>query len=180
IELENLSDEEKVFRILPPRKEKGLSWKAPQEVTVKPQEKVGVPIELNTNSILMEEGIIEGWIKVESEAEKFSLPYIVVNETSDYPKVMGFTFNLNQFEAGMYDYELYVPEEVKSVEIKLYHPNSLLYEGKLLQLTDLDVGMNEGQMKENDIEYEGAFYGLIVVELADGDIVTYDTKIQLQ
>lgn len=180
IELENLSDEEKVFRIIPPRKEKGLSWKAPQEVTVKPQEKVGVPIELNTNSILMEEGIIEGWIKVESEAEKFSLPYIVVNETSDYPKVMGFTFNLNQFEAGMYDYELYVPEEVKSVEIKLYHPNSLLYEGILLQLTDLDVGMNEGQMKENDIEYEGAFYGLIVVELADGDIVTYDTKIQLQ
>src|SRR5699024_7147939 len=102
IELENLSDEEKVFRIIPPRKEKGLSWKAAQEVTVKPQEKVGVPIELNTNSILMEEGIIEGWIKVESEAEKFSLPYIVVNETSDYPKVMGFTFNLNQFEAGIY------------------------------------------------------------------------------
>lgn len=180
--IENLSDEEKQFRFNIPSAHRGLIWKMPQKVTVAPGKKVKVPIELRTNSILLEEGIFEEWFTIESEGEKFTLPYIVINETSNYPKVMGFSFQINGYDSGIYDYQLYVPEEVKSIKVKLYRSDSLLYEGELMELKekDLEIGMNEGKIAKRDIDYSGEFYGLIVVELKNGELAHYDTKIILE
>lgn len=180
IQIENLSQEEREFRFVPPHAKKGLSWNLPQKVTIGPDDKKEVPIELKSNSILLEEGIYEDWLLIESEEEEFSLPYIIINETSNYPKVMGFTFQMNQFDDDMYQYQLYVPEQVTSIQIKMYDPDSLLYKGTLMELSDLEVGMNEGEIDRSEIKHQGEFYGIIAVELENGEIAHYDTRIYLE
>lgn len=175
--IENMSDEEKQFRFSIPHNDKGLTWNLPQTITVPPNEKQQIPIELQTNSLLLDEGIFQGWLEMEQNQQKLQLPYVLMNETSNYKKVMGFTFEMNPLDEEKYDYQLYAPEKVESIQVKLFHPESLLYKGKLMELNDVEIGMNEGEMKVGDIDFEGEYYALIVVELKNGDIAHYDTML---
>jgi len=179
IKVENLTEEEKQFSFSYPKKSKGLSWELPQTFTVKPKEEKSIPIRLQTNSLLLDEGISQGWLQLEEDKQPFSLPYVFMNETSDYKKVMGFSFALHPIDEEVFEYQLYVPEKVRSVQVKLFHPESLLYKGELLTLEDLDIGLNEGEVDAEEIEFKGEYYGLIMVELENGDIEQYDTMILL-
>ncbi len=180
ITVENLSSEEKQFHFNSPKKEAGFSWELPREFTVAPNSREEVSVKLKTNSILLNEGIFQGWLTLVSDEAEVNLPYLVVNETANYKKVMGFSFDMNRFDPKTYDYQLYIPEQVNSVQIKLYELSSLLYKGDLLQLTDLEIGMNKGKIAKEDVEFAGEFYGLIVVELENGKIEHYDTTIYLE
>src|SRR5699024_2630585 len=179
IKVENLTEEEKQFSFSYPKKSKGLSWELPQTFTVKPKEEKSIPIRLQTNSLLVDEGISQGWLQLEEDKHPFSLPYVFMNETSDYKKVMGFSFALHPIDKEIFEYQLYVPEKVRSVQVKLFHPESLLYKGELLTLEDLDIGLNEGEVDAEEIEFKGEYYGLIMVELENGDIEQYDTMLLL-
>src|SRR5699024_8055403 len=179
IKIENLADEEKQFSFSYPKKRKGLAWELPQTFTVKPNEEKSIPIRLQTNSLLLDEGIGQGWLDVEENKQTFSLPYVFMNETSDYKKVMGFSFALHPIDEEVFEYQLYVPEAVRSVQVKLFDPKSLVYEGELLTLEDLDIGLNEGEVDAEEIEFKGEYYGLIMVELENGDIEQYDTMLLL-
>ncbi len=180
LEIENVSDKEQQFSFDIPKKEKGLSWKLPQSFTVSPGEKKEVPVELKVNTLQLEKGTYQGWIQMNQDSETFSLPYLFISETADYPKIMGFVFQLNQQDKETYLYQMYVSEPVRSVQIQLYQPHSLVYEGTLVKLTDLQVGMNEGQIKKRDVKQSGRYYGLIVVQLENGDFVNYETEITLE
>jgi len=181
ITIENKSDEEKQFRFQIPKVASGLSWDLPQQFTVASNEEKEIPIKLKTNSLLLKEGIFQGWLTLEEKDKKMNLPYVVVNETSDYKKVMGLTFSLKPFDESTYQYELYVPEQVESVQVKLFDPNSLMYKGNLLELTNVEVGMNKGEMDKDDVEVDGnEFYALIIVELEDGELAHYDTMLYLE
>ena len=180
ITIENLSKEEKQFYIKTPERESGFIWELPQRFSVEPTSKKEVKVKLKTNSILLDEGISQGWLTLVEDKKEVNLPYLVVNETANYKKVMGFGFDLNRFDQTTYDYQLYIPEKVKAVQVKLYHPSSLLYEGELLNLTDVNIGMNEGKIAKDEIAFTGEYYGLIVVELENGKIEHYDTMIYLE
>ena len=180
LEVENLSEEPKHFAFDVPKKEKGLSWNLPQSFTVEPGETTEVPLELKVNTLELEQGTYQGWLKLHSGKKIFSLPYLFISETSDYPKIMGFSFQLDKLDQDLYQYQMYVAEPVRSVQIQLYDPTSLVYKGELVKWTDLEVGMNEGEIKRRHVTHRGNFHGLIVVQLEDGEYVNYETEIILE
>lgn len=178
--IENTSSEVKNLTFKVPKMAKGLIWDLPQSITIEPNEEKEIPIKLHTNSLLLDEGIIQDWITIEEKDKEINVPYVFINETSNYKKVMGFSFGLNRFDDTTYNYELYVPEPVTNVKVKLFDAESLLYKGTLLELTELEVGMNKGEIDKEQIDVTGKFYGLIIVELENGETVHYDTPVYLE
>jgi len=104
----------------------------------------------------------------------------LLHETADYPRIMGFSFKIDRLDHNKYQYQFYAAERVKSLQIQLYEPNSLVYEGALLTLTDLTVGMNEGEIRRSDIEQRGQFYALMIVQLENGEVLNYSTEIVIE
>lgn len=180
ITVENMSDESQNYYFDIPKKEKGLSWHLPKEFTVEAGEKKEIPVQLKVNTLELEKGIYQGWLQLNAETKEFSLPYVFISETAEYPKIMGFTFQLNQLDKDSYKYQMYIPEPVKSVQIQLYDPHSLVFEGTLAKWKDLEVGMNEGEIKRRNIKHRGNFHGIIVVQLENGEFVNYETEIILE
>ncbi len=112
--------------------------------------------------------------------KSYQLPYLFIGETADYPRIMGFSFKIDRSDKDKYKYQFYAAERVKSLQIQLYEPNSLVYEGTLLKLTDLTVGMNEGEIRRSDIEQRGRFYAIMIVQLENGEVLNYSTEIVIE
>lgn len=180
ITIENMSNEPQYYYFDIPKKEKGLSWYLPKKVTIEAGGKKELPIQLKVNTLELEEGTYQGWLRLNAGTKKLSLPYVFISETAEYPKIMGFNFQLNQLDKDNYTYQMYIPEPVKSVQIQLYDPHSLVFEGTLVKWKDLEVGMNEGEIKRRNIKHRGSFHGIIVVQLENGEFVNYETEILLE
>src|SRR5690606_4230515 len=180
ITIENMSNEPQYYYFDIPKKEKGLSWYLPKKVTIEAGDKKELPIQLKVNTLELEEGTYQGWLRLNAGIKKLSLPYVFISETAEYPKIMGFNFQLNQLDKDNYTYQMYIPEPVKSVQIQLYDPHSLVFEGTLVKWKDLEVGMNEGEIKRRNIKHRGSFHGIIVVQLENGEFVNYETEILLE
>lgn len=181
VKIENTSKTKQRFTFKQPKKEMGLSWHLPKTFTLQPKEIKELPITLKTNSKLLEKGIYEDeLILITNNATEYTLPYMFINETADYPHVMGFTFQLKLTDEKKYYYELYVAEQAKSIHVQLYDPETLISEGELLHLTDPDVGLNKGEIANKKIKKKGHFYGLIIVQLNDGTYVNYETDVLIQ
>lgn len=178
--IENNSPEKQRYSFEIPKKESGISWELQRTFTINAHEKQTIPITLKTNSILLTKGIYDGRLTlVKDDGKKFSLPYMFINEEDDYPHVMGFTFHLDMYDESNYKYQLYAAEQVQSVQVYLYEPFTLMYKGKLIHLEDIDVGMHEGEIKRNKVNEKGYFYGLIVVQLKNGEYVNYETNLYI-
>lgn len=180
ITVENLKDEEQTYYFDIPKKVKGISWELPQSFTIPPQQQKTVPITLKANNLQLEKGTYQDWLTLNSDEKSYQLPYLFIAETADYPRIMGFSFKIDRLDHNKYQYQFYAAERVKSLQIQLYEPNSLVYEGALLTLTDLTVGMNEGEIRRSDIEQRGQFYALMIVQLENGEVLNYSTEIVIE
>lgn len=178
--IENVSDVSKQFHFQIPKKEKGLSWNLPQSFTIEAKKKKTIPITVKINPLQLDSGIFQERLILYEDDNIYTLPYVFINETANYPKVMGFSFQLRKFKQNLYHYQMYVTERVKSIEVQLFDQHSLVYEGSLIKWKDLDVGMHKGEIKRRHIKKRGKFYGLIVVQLENGEFVNYDTEIMIE
>lgn len=178
--IENLSDTAQTFYFDIPKKEKGTTWTLPRTFTVAPMEKKEVPITLKVTGLQLEKGLYEGQLTMHQGQNTYKLPYVFMNETAPYKKVMGFTFQLDPIKKDVYTYQLYVAEPVRSVEIQLFDPHSLVHEGTLARWTNLEIGMNEGEINKRNISKQGTFYVLIVVQLANGEFINYGTEVHIE
>src|SRR5699024_8073991 len=132
------------------------------------------------NSRQLNKGMFDGAIEVVREDNTpFQLKYMFINEDSDYPALANFSFFVKPFDVTHYEYELYVTEDIKLVQVHLFEPSSLLYKGELLQLKNLQVGTHQGTLRRKDLDQTGHYYGLIVVQLQNGTFVSYDTELFL-
>lgn len=180
VTIENKSAIKHNYSFQLPKKKKGISWNLQKKFTIRPKEKRTIPVTIKTNSMQLDEGIHEGdLLLVRHDNQKYNLPYMFINETAGYPHIMGFAFHLNTVDDTHYEYELHIAEKVQSVQVHLYDPHTLLYEDELIYLTDLKVGINEGEVKRKDIRQKGHFYGLIVAKLENGQYVNYETDVYL-
>ncbi|MGM8364780.1 S8 family serine peptidase [Virgibacillus sp. W0181] len=181
ITIENMSDAPQTFHFNIPKQRKGLTFKLPQSFTVKKGEKKQLPIELTTIPSLINEGIYQDWIVLESkDTEKtIHLPYLFVNQTADYEKATGFQFSLNPFSDNhTYTYQLYMTERANKVDVHLYDAESLLYKQKLLTLKDVDIGMNKGEIENVKIN-PGYYKAVITVELESGAYESHETELMI-
>lgn len=178
--IHNLSLARQHFYFTTPMYQKGLTWSLPRAFSIEPQKKLDIPITLKVNSNLLEPGTYQHYLTLNNEQDTYELPYIFVNETDSYRKVMGFSFKIKQLDPKTYSYQMYVAERVKSIHIQLYELDTLSYVGTLLKLRNVDAGLHEEEIRRNNVQWRGRFYGILLVQLENGNYVNYETEIYLE
>ncbi|WP_053071908.1 S8 family serine peptidase [Ornithinibacillus contaminans] len=178
--IENTGDQPQRYSFSIPKKQKGLSWKLPMSFTVEAGKKLTVPVELGITSTQLEKGIHQGWLELQSDSDTFTLPYLFINETADFPKATGFEFSLKPFSEDEYVYRLYVTEKAKSVSVELYDPQSLVFDRILFTMENIKTGMNEGYMSKREIGKPGYYLAIITVQQQDGTYESYQTELMLE
>ncbi|SDQ13132.1 S8 family serine peptidase [Virgibacillus salinus] len=178
--IENNSKQVQTYAFNIPKQQKGLRWNLPQTFTIPAGETRKIPVELSVNSTLLEKGLHQGWLTLKQGKELYHLPYLFVNETADYPKAMGFEFSLKPFSDDQFVYQLYLTDPAKSVDVKLYNPETLIFDRQFLQTEEVQVGMNEGYLKESELGKPGRYLAIITVHLENGELESYQTVIYIQ
>lgn len=178
--IENISNKDHTFRFNIPKRKDGITWKLPQSFEVKAGEKKQIPIELNISTSQVNKDMLQGWIELESNDETYSLPYLIVQESADYPRIMEFSMQKDPKNTNEYTYELYATEDVKSVELQLFDPDDLTYQGTLKTWKDIEMGKHEGIIKKSDIDQTGHYNGLIIVEDENGEYHQSETDIMIE
>lgn len=177
--IENLTNKPKKYTFDIPKKTKGITLNLPKSFIVEGKSRKTIPIELQVMTSLLDEGVHQGWVTLSEPDETYKLPYLFVNQTADYPKAMGFDFSLKPFTEDVYQYQVYVTEPVVRMDVQLINPNSLMYERTFLNLTKLEVGMNEGEIKKTDIGERGHYHAIITVLLESGEYDSYVTELYI-
>ncbi|WP_304956803.1 S8 family serine peptidase [Virgibacillus salidurans] len=180
IEVENTTNQEQTYSFDIPKKEKGLTWNLPQTFTLDAKENKTIPIEVSINTTQLNEGVHQGWLTLSENGEYYYLPYLFVNQTADNPKAMGFEFALKPFSEDTFLYRLYVTEPTKCVTVDLYDPDTLVRERTLVEMEDVEIGMNEGELDKSDIGNPGNYLALITVQLEDGKYESYQTPVYIE
>lgn len=178
--IENTTNKIQHYHFNMPKQQKGIIWKLPQSFTLAGKERKTLPIELSVTTQAMATELHQGWLTLNQADQIFNLPYLFMNHTADYPKTMGFEFSLKPLSQDMFHYRLYLAEDAKSVEVNLYDPDTLVYHRRLLQLTDIQIGMNEGDMNKTEAGGAGHYLALITIQLMDGKYETYEAEIWIE
>jgi len=177
--IENVTDQEQTYFFETPKRKSGITWKLPKQFTISAGEKKTITLELDITTQQLEEGLHQGWLTLNQEEEKFHLPYLFVNQSADNPKAMGFEFTLQPFSEDMYMYQLYLAEPVRRLEVDLYDPDTLIYDRTLLEMEQLEQGMNKAELTKEEVGPPGVYAALITVYLEDGSYESYETRIFL-
>lgn len=180
LHIENMSDEVQTYFFDMPKKQTGLSWKLPKSFTVNKNEVKKIPIELNVTTQQLEKAIHQGWLTLNQANEKHHLPYLFINKKAELPGVSGFQFSLKTFSQDLYSYRIHIAEEIKGIDIHLYHPDTLVYEGKLMTLNNLELGVNEGQINKNKVKHRGFYKAMLSIELETGEFDAYETDVFIE
>ncbi|RLL42953.1 peptidase S8 [Oceanobacillus piezotolerans] len=177
LKIENTSNDAQTYRFDIPKKQKGLSWSFPMAVQLDAKEKIEIPVELSVTPSLLEEGLHQGWIALNGSNRVYHLPYLFVNQSADNPKAMGFEFTLKPFSEKSYEYGLYITDPTERVEVDLYDPQTLMFNRTLLVTDQVEVGMNEGELKKKEVGSSGEYLAVVTVYLLNGKTETYETML---
>lgn len=180
IKVKNNSNNKQTYFFTIPKKQAGMSWHLPTSFSLEKQEEVTIPIELNITPSIMQNGIHQGWLTLNEKENQYYLPYSFINNEADYPKVMGFEFSLEPYTHNMYEYHLYITEEIKNVTVNLYNLDTLMFEAPLLDLDEVEVGVNEGFIKKATLNKQGHYFAIVTVQLEDGTYQSYQTDLYLE
>jgi len=171
--IENKSDQTQEYTFDTPKRKNGLTWELPQSFTIEAGETKRVPVTLSMTSEKMKKGVHQGWITLNEGKETYHLPYLFVNQQADHPKGMGFGLAPKPLDPDTYQYQIYLSEPAKSVEVSLYETDTLFYNRKLFEWKDLKTGMNEGEIAKEELGEPGLYLGVVTIYLKDG---TYDSS----
>lgn len=174
VTIENMTDQPQTYSFTIPKKERGVRWQLPRTFNLQAREKKQVILELDIQSMLIEEGVHEGFLQLHEGKETYHIPYTFIHKTADYPKTSGFEFTMKPFDTETYVYRLYVTaEEVDEININLYDADHLFYKQHLLTINPVKQGINEGQISRRKIEAPGLYRALITLRMTDG---TYENS----
>lgn len=179
VTIENTTSEPQDYSFQLPPRTQGVNFHLPLSFTIEPKEKKTVTIEIKAQPKLLDQGIHQGWFILEREDDVYHLPYLFINETSDHPKAMGFDFSLKPLSKDDYQYQLYLTEDAKKVDVRLYNPDTLVYDRHFLKLKDLDSGHNKGEIKESALGKPGVYIAIVTVELENGQLESYETMLRI-
>lgn len=179
VTLYNVSNEEKKISFSVQGQKPGLRWELPKTFILKEKEEKTVKLKVKIEPSFLQSGIQEGFLTVNIDDQSVQLPYLFINETDSYNRIAQFTIEANPFDAKTFKYELYVTEAMKSMEIRLYDPDTLHYEQTLLSLSDLSPGKYEGELERRVLTRHGLFHGLFIYEQKDGKIMNEDSLLYL-
>lgn len=179
LEVENVSTEMQTYSVTLPKQTQGLRWYIPKTFTVKPGETKRVPIELTITSGAMEPGLYQGWMQLTNQEQTFSLPYMYVNQTSDFPKAMGFELELAPFHEKIYQYRFYSPEVAEKITVDLYDPNTLTFKQTIVAIDEPKPGVVEGEIPLKSMPNKGEYMADITVTTKEG-VFHYQINVMIE
>src|SRR5699024_12729402 len=65
-------------------------------------------------------------LEQQNDKKTIQLPYVWLNQTADYPHTSGLEFALEPFTKDSYSYRFYATEDVESIRVDLYDPDTLV------------------------------------------------------
>ncbi|MGF7127164.1 minor extracellular serine protease Vpr [Natronobacillus azotifigens] len=167
IEFENTSEQAQHFSFSIPKQTKGIRWHLPLSFTLEPGEQTTREVALEITSDWLDEGIHQGYLELRSDQESYQLPYLFVNKTADYDKVMGFELELKSLTANMYLYNIYLPDPVDELIIDLYDPTTFAHVQTIVEREALDVGILEGEIPVEKIDPQQSYIVNITINSGD-------------
>lgn len=173
----NTSDQTKQYRFSIPKANQGIMWDIPQTFSLEANEEKTVEVGMRAIPSVLKEGIHQGYLTLEEQDDTYHLPYLFINKSADNPKAMGFELSLKTLSDDTYQYQLYVTEPAKRVTVDLYDPDTLIYQRHFLELKDVKVGNNEGELKKSKVGEPGHYKAIITVELEDGTFESYESEV---
>ncbi|WP_239674556.1 S8 family serine peptidase [Mangrovibacillus cuniculi] len=111
-------------------------------LTLEPGEEGDLVVSLKNNDV-DNRMMTEGFISIREGIDDRSIPFLVIHQEPDYPRIQGFVAELN---AGKLGYEVYLPGGADSFSIALYDPGTLTFE----KFVDWEKNVKPG-LREKDI-----------------------------
>jgi len=180
MKIENTTKEEQTYTFDMPKHQQGLTWKVPQSFTIAAGKQKEVPIELRVTSQQLKEDIHQGWLRLHQGDDQFNLPYLFINQVANSPKAMGFEFLEDAFSEDTYRYKMYLAEPAKRIEVNLYDPDTLVYDRSLLQRTDVEAGLMQGEIKKREVGNSGHYKALITIESMNGELENHEVDLYIE
>ena len=137
--VENISDQKQKYSFEIPKKVPGVEWLIPQSFYLESGEKKEIPLALKVNKDLVEEVLLEGYIKIQSTKQLLTTPYLIVLEEPDYPRMSGFSLELDE-NTNELELEVYFPEDVEELVITMFHTDNLILKKILAWEKDIPRG----------------------------------------
>ncbi|MFC7319353.1 S8 family serine peptidase [Halobacillus campisalis] len=180
VTVENQGNVSQTVRMKQPSKQTGLAWTVPASFSVAPGEEKQVLIEVQMTKSFVKDGVHEGYIEVESGGEEYNLPFLFMMDISDYEKVSGFELYKDWETKADLTYRFNLSEAADHLSVDLYRAGTMFHQGNLLELEDLEEGMNEGEIElEMSDDFKGAYIAVVTVEIEE-ETFSYSFQIQFQ
>lgn len=144
---------------------RGIEWELPLSFTLEAKETKKVEIGLTVNPKELNKKIYDHFVELQAGKQKIRLPYILVIEEPDYPRIMGFDFAKGDQE-GIYRYEVYLPGGAEEFAIALFDSDSYQFIGFLDSKRDVGQGMLKEEIKEEDLPPQGNYMAKIFAKKA--------------
>ncbi|MBS4190086.1 S8 family serine peptidase [Bacillus sp. FJAT-49705] len=156
VTIENIGLKGQNYSFSIPRAEKGLSWRLPLPLYLKPGEKKRVEIKLSVDTHLLDKKVYDGTHILNAGSEKIMLPYLYVLEEPDYPRVMGFGIGKGD-QKQTYRYEVYLPGGAEEFGIAMFDYDSLRFIGFLDWKRNIGKGELKQEIKSEQLPRPGLY-----------------------
>lgn len=180
LHIENMTNKAQTYSFVIPKQTNGYTWTLPQTFTLGPYEKKRIPLELAIHPLFLKEGIHQGYLTLQSGEQDYQLPYLFIHETTNYPFLMGFGVGLKPFTQDDYMYQFYIVDEAHTLQVDLFDPHTLTFQQTLLTLTDLEAGLNKGDLRATMIPEPGQYIAQITIEHEDGKITEIEQPLVIE
>ncbi|GEN54762.1 S8 family serine peptidase [Halobacillus faecis] len=162
--LRNLKDVPVTISIEKPVMESGVSWTVPMSAKIEPGKAKELSVELRVSAAFLDEGVHEGFLKVQEGVNMYSVPYVYVKETSSYEIVSGFELETSWQNDRQAAYRFHLAEDVDHLRVDLYRAGTMLTAGTLLDVKDLQSGLIKGEVNIDDLNLEGSYLAIVTVD----------------
>ncbi|MFD2446779.1 S8 family serine peptidase [Bacillus sp. CGMCC 1.16607] len=156
LKIENVSQKTVFYSFDVPKKIQGMTWHLPMSFSLQPGEKRSVDIQLEVDPTNFKEKIQDGYLKVNANSKKISLPFIYVLEEPDYPRVMGFEIGAGDKENTL-RYQVYLPGGAEEFGIALFDPEDYRFISYLDWDRNVKKGMLEKELSLNQAPKQGVY-----------------------
>lgn len=177
ITVENKSNQQKHYYFSIPKKTTGIQWKMPKSFTLQPGEKKKLTIEMELHSGQLTKKMYDGVLTLNAGYEQIQIPYLYVIEEPNYPRVMGFEFELGDGDAP-YRYEVYLPGGADEFGIALFDPDDFRFVSFLDTETKVDKGILQKNILKNELPEPGIYIAKVFAKKA-GQEDTIEAMIEI-
>lgn len=175
--IENNSTNEQKYSIEPMEKQSEIEWSLPSSFYLQPGEKKEIELVAKIKSQSSKLCLLDGYLKVISTEQQLTIPYLLVVNEPDYPRIYGLNAQLDKVTNEL-QIDSYFPEEVDELLIVSFDEDHLLFDQVISWEKDVPRGMYNKIIKYEDFMNKNKKFKLIASSkgIVFEEEFTYDEK----